>query len=78
MRNYGTPTLSTLKETSPLYAGIKAYKDGEVYNCDTSTSTIFNDIAFHPERILADFIAIFHPETMPQYTPVYFKKISSK
>lgn len=76
MRNYGTPTLASLCEGSPLYPQIKAYADGNVYNCDTSTSPFFNDIAFHPERILSDFITLFHPELRPDVTPVYFSKVA--
>lgn len=76
MRNYGTPTLASLHEASPLYPQIKAYADGNVYNCDTSTSPFFNDIAFHPERILSDFITLFHPELSPDVTPVYFSKVA--
>ena len=34
----------------------------------------FNDMAFHPEKILADYVAIFHPELMPGYELKYFRK----
>lgn len=78
MRNYGKPTLASLSETTPLYSEIKAYADGNVYNCDTSTSTFFNDIAFHPERILSDFITLFHPELQPNLELVYFSKVAPK
>ena len=74
LRNYGPTTLTALGAMSPLYKGIKAFADGEVYSCDTSTSTIFNDIAFHPERILADFVTIFHPSLMPDRRTVYYLK----
>lgn len=77
MRNYGTPTLASLRETSPLYGQIKAFNDAEVYNCDTSATSFFNDIAFHPERILADFIALFHP-SLNVGSPVYFSKVQAR
>ncbi len=78
MRNYGAPTLASLSETTPLYTQIKAYANGDVYNCDTSRSPFFNDIAFHPERILSDFITLFHPELQPDAELVYFSKVASK
>lgn len=78
MRNYGKPTLASLSETTPLYSDIKAFADGNVYNCDTSTSPFFNDIAFHPERILSDFITLFHPELRPDVELVYFSKVAPK
>ena len=78
MRNYGNVTLPSLAAMSPLYSGIKAYKNGEVYNCDSSVSPIFNDIAFHPERVLADFASIFHPEIFPEFSRKYYHKIASE
>ena len=76
MRLSGTPTLASLRESSPLYAGIKAFGSGEVYNCNPSSTTFFSDIAFHPEMILADFISMFHPETLPDHQLKYFKKLA--
>ena len=76
MRNYGNVTLSSLADMSPLYSGIKAYKNGEVYNCDSSTSPIFNNIAFHPERVLADLASIFHPALFPGYKRQYYNKVN--
>ncbi|MDE6703869.1 MAG: ABC transporter substrate-binding protein [Muribaculaceae bacterium] len=78
MRNYGNVTLPSLAAMSPLYSGIKAYKNGEVYNCDSSVSPIFNDIAFHPERVLADFASIFHPEIFPEFSRQYYHKVLSE
>lgn len=75
MRNSPAPTLAGLQSDLALNARFKAFADGEVYNCDSSVSPIFNDIAFHPERILLDFIIIFHPELMEGLETVYYKKI---
>lgn len=78
MRVSGPPTLASLRESSSLYGGIKAFETGEVYNCDPSATSFFSDIAFHPEMILADFIAIFHPEVMTDYQLKYFTKLSPR
>lgn len=75
MRNFGDVTLGSLAEMSPLYTNIKAYQNGNIYNCDLSESVIFNDIAFHPERILADMAAMFHPELFSDYKMRYYSKI---
>ncbi len=75
MRISGTPTYESLRDSSPLYSGIKAYADGEIYNCDPSASTFFSDIAFHPERILRDYVAIFHPEAGSGLEPIYYHKL---
>ena len=78
MRNYGDVSMKSLAAMSPLYSGIKAYKNGEVYNCDSSVSPIFNDIAFHPERVLADLASVFHPETFGTVTKRYYHKVASE
>lgn len=79
LRNYNAGySKSKVFGNSDLYAHIKAYKTGDVYNCDASITPLFNDIAFHPERILLDFIIIFHPEIFPDLEPKYYKKVSGQ
>lgn len=62
MRTFGKTSLEDLRKANPLNGNIKALKDGKVYYTDTSTGTYFDDIAFHPDRILSDYAAVFHPE----------------
>lgn len=77
LRNYGPiKDKSELLNISPLNATIKAYENGAIYVCDTSKKPIFNDIAFHPERILSDYIIIFHPELYPGTETRYYEKIN--
>ena len=77
MRNFA-PLRSNadLLALSPLYSEFKAFRDGLVYNCDTSSKPIFNDIAFHPERVLLDFIIIFHPELFPGLECTYYQNLA--
>lgn len=73
VRTYGYETTpETLRAANSRYTGFKAWKDKKIYSCNTETRPIFNDIAFHPERVLADYVAIFHPELMPGYKLRYF------
>ena len=57
------------------YSSFKAVKKGGIYSCDSAIRPIFNDIAFHPERVLADYVAIFHPEVLPGHELRYFRRI---
>ncbi len=76
MRTYGYDVSpQSLRSANPLNAGFKAFKSGNVYGCNSAERPIFNDIAFHPERILADYVAIFHPDVMPDYELKYYKKM---
>ncbi|MDE6134413.1 MAG: ABC transporter substrate-binding protein [Muribaculaceae bacterium] len=75
VRSYGYETsASTLKALNPRYSRFKALRQGNIYSCNSAERLIFNDIAFHPEKVLADYVAIFHPDAMPGYELKYFRK----
>lgn len=74
MRSFGPITLADLREANALNCNIKAFKDGNVYYTDTSTGTFFDDIAFHPDRVLGDYAAMIHPEVMKPALK-YFDKV---
>jgi len=76
IRCFGTtPTLASIAKDNPVASHIKAFKNKSIYVCDTSKNNMFNDIAFHPERILRDFVIIFHPEAIDGAEPRYYNKI---
>ncbi len=67
-------TADALLGLMPHAEAFKAFPNG-VYVCNTTTSTLFRDIAFHPEYILADFIRIFHPDVAPNDSMRYYKPL---
>ena len=48
--------------------------EGEIYGCNTATSTFYEDTPFHPDLLLRDFITIAHPE-LGLGDPQYFIKV---
>lgn len=56
------PELSALAKDHPIYSKFKAWADGNVYGCDTGHTTYFDDEAFHPHWILAEYVNMIHPE----------------
>lgn len=74
-KTFGRPmTLASLRADYPLNSQFHAYKTGRVYNADTRTAPLYDDVAFHPERVLGEYAAIFHPEAFAR--PLrYFKKV---
>lgn len=63
IRTYGyEPTLKTLRAANSRNSAFRAFRTGQVWVCNSALRPIFNDLAFHPERILNDMAAIFHPE----------------
>lgn len=57
-----------LKGAYGLNDQFKAFKERKVYICDTNASRLFEQFPFHPERLLQDYFAIFHPEMQPDGT----------
>ena len=56
------------------YSQFKAFLEGEIYGCNTATSTFYEDTPFHPDLLLRDFITIAHPE-LGLGDPQYFIKV---
>lgn len=73
MRTFGPISLAELRKANALNANIKAFKTGSVYYTDTGAGTYFDDIAFHPDRILGDYAAMIHPEVV-KHPLKYFVK----
>lgn len=68
-------TYEGLKKEYKPYSNFKAFKEQNIYGCNTSYSNYYEDLPIHPDYILRDMAYIFHPELFPDYTPRYYKKI---
>lgn len=69
-------TCRELSAANTLYSRMNALKGRSVYGCNLEYSPFFEDTPFHPERLLMDFAAMFHPEVLPDYELRYFKKLA--
>lgn len=73
--SYGAPlTRSSLRSDYQGNERIKAWRDGNIYTCDTAVSPLFDEFPFHPERLLSDYVSILHGESATGLTPRYFHK----
>ncbi|MDO5569936.1 MAG: ABC transporter substrate-binding protein [Bacteroidales bacterium] len=68
-------TYSALKDEIPLNAKFKAWKEKNIYTCNTGEVTYYEEMPLHPDRLLKDLAFIFHPELFPGYKPRYFFKM---
>lgn len=57
-------TYTTLKDEFTPYSSIKAFKEKKIWGCNTAYSNYFEEVTYHPELALRNFIAIFHPEVL--------------
>ncbi len=58
-------------EYSP-YANFDAFKSRQIYACNSYKVPYYEDVPMHPHLILMDYISIFHPDLLPDYTPQYY------
>lgn len=69
-------TLEELAKDSPVNGHFKAFKEGNVYGCNTRYVNFFEETPFHPELLLRDMIAVIHPELVGMDSlPVYYRKL---
>lgn len=66
IKHFGSDfTLKNIAENQPFNKEFWAYKNGGIYFCDSSTANLFEETPFHPERLLSDYVAIFHKTGAP-------------
>ena len=61
-----------LKQTDARYTDFKAYKEKKVIYCNLRETPFYEKTPVEPEVVLADLIKIFHPNLLPNHTPVYY------
>ena len=79
LMKYNHPTDKTyesLREDYAPYANFKAYKEKNIYHCNTAHQPYYEDFPFHPDKVLKDLIKIFHPTLFPEYELKYFHKLA--
>lgn len=65
-------TYDDLKQEYAPYANFAPFRNRSIFACNTMESTYYDDITLRPDRILADFIKIYHPELLPDHQLVYY------
>ena len=65
-------TYKLLQEEYQPYANFRPWKEQRIFTCNTITSTYYDDITVHPDWVLEDLIAIYHPELLPDHRQRYY------
>jgi iron complex transport system substrate-binding protein len=69
----GEFTYQALEQTDPRYADFKACKAKQIVYCSLRNKPFYENTPVEPEVVLADLIKAFHPELLPNHTPVYYE-----
>ena len=73
-------TLNEFSSSNPHYSQFKAFKTKNVYTFESKLGptggTIYYELApSRPDLVLKDYIKIFHPELLPNYTLTFAEKL---
>lgn len=80
IRTFGPLTRQMLNDSSPLVKYFRPFKNSKVFFSDTSRSGLYDEFPFHPERLLQEYIKIFHPGAAgaEDNSLRYFQRLSDK
>lgn len=71
-------TYAELEQDYRPYTGFDAFRKRKIYGCNTAKVSYYEEIPFHPERLLKDLIAVFHPDMFPDYQARYFTPLRER
>lgn len=76
---YNQPTEKTYRELKRDYApysGFRAFKEKNIYACNSGKVLLYEEYPFRPDLMLKDLIKIFHPSLLEGYELIYFTKLA--
>lgn len=68
----GTYSYQALQDQDPRYADFRAFREKGVIYCNMREKPFYESMPTEPEVLLADLLHIFHPDLLPDHTPVYY------
>ncbi|MCU0475090.1 MAG: ABC transporter substrate-binding protein [Anaerolineae bacterium] len=80
---FGIATLADVLAADARYADFAAFQSGQVFNTDgranpNGGNDYYENGVNEPDVVLADLVAIFHPELLPEHTPVYLRQVPAE
>lgn len=71
----GMFSYEALQDQDPRYADFRAFKEKGIIYCNMKDTPFYESMPTEPEVVLADLLHIFHPDLLPEHTPVYYTKL---
>ena len=68
----GKYSYDVLRAQDERYTGFKAFKDKGVIYCNMKEVPFYESMPMEPDRVLADFVAVFHPSLLPDHKSGYY------
>ena len=71
----GEFSYNALKAEDSRYADFRAFREKGVVYCNLRDRAFYESSPTQPEVVLADLIRAFHPDLLPDHSPVYYELI---
>lgn len=68
-------TYDMLKSDYSSYSRFDAFRYRHIYGCNTNYSVYYEEVPMHPDYLLEELIAIFHPRLLPEHKFRYFSPL---
>ena len=68
-------TYSSLLDEYEGYSHFRPFTEKNIFVCNTREKRLFEDRTFHPERMLKELVALFHPHLLPGYELRYYERM---
>lgn len=68
----GDFTYDVLAQQDSRFTDFKAFRERHIIYCNMSRTPFYESFPVHPDLVLSDFVHIFYPELLPDYTPTYY------
>lgn len=72
------PTAQQFASAYRGYKMVRALRMGRVYVCPSMFVPYFDEVAFRPDWHLKEYVAMLHPELLPNYSLRYYKRLNTK
>ena len=68
-------TYSALQSDFSSYSRFDPFRNRRIYGCNVNYLPYYEEVPVHPDYLLAELIAIFHPDLLPGHHFRYFKPL---
>ena len=69
-------TYRTLQSDYASYSRFDPFRNRCIYGCNVNYSHYYEEVPIHPDYLLEELTAIFHPSLLPNHVPRYFTPLS--
>lgn len=70
-------TYASLVQDFPSYAAFRPWKERRIFGCNTYEIPFYEEVPFHPDRLLRDMVEVLHPGLLPGHALRYYRPLAA-